>query len=150
MQYTEAKLGRVFYLRVDHGEDLLASLQNFVTEKKISAGFIHILGALREGSIVTGPKVPVLPPDPLFDAYEGGWEVLGLGSITERGGQPHIHLHASVGRGREALTGCLRKKAVVYIVIEAVIIELVGARIFRRSDPATGLELPEPGNIMRP
>lgn len=149
MQYTEAKLGRVFYIRVDHGEDLLGTLQNFVVEKKIAAGFIHILGALREGSIVTGPKVPILPPDPLFDAYEGGWEVLGLATITQGEGQPHIHLHASVGRGREALTGCLREKATTYIIIEAVIIEFVEA-IFRRSDPMTGLVLPEPGKIIRP
>jgi predicted DNA-binding protein with PD1-like motif len=149
MQYTEAKLGRVFYVRVDHGEDLLGTLQTFIIEKKIAAGFIHILGALREGIIVTGPKVPILPPDPLFDAYEGGWEVLGLATITQGGGQPHIHLHASVGRGREALTGCLREKATTYIIIEAVIIEFVEA-IFRGNDPVTGLVLPKPGNVMRP
>jgi predicted DNA-binding protein with PD1-like motif len=149
MHYTEAKLGRVFYLRVDHGEDLLGALQDFVVQKKIAAGFIHILGALGEGSIVTGPKVPILPPDPLFDAYEGGWEVLGLATITQGRGQPHIHLHASVGRGREALTGCLREKATTYIIIEAVIIEFVEA-IFRRNDPVTGLDLPQPGNIMGP
>lgn len=148
MQYTEAKLGRVFYLRVDDGEDLLGTLQNFVIEKKIAAGFIHILGALREGRIVTGPRVPILPPDPLFDAYEGGWEVLGLATITQGTGQPHIHLHASVGRGREALTGCLREKATTYIIIEAVIIEFVDA-ILRRFDPVTGQSLPEPGNVMR-
>lgn len=146
MQYTEAKLGRIFYLRVDHGEDLLSTLQNFVTDKKISAGFIQILGALREGSIVTGPKVAVLPPDPVYVSYDGGWEVVGFATITGGREQPHIHVHASVGRGSEALTGCLRKKAAVYIVIEAVIIEFVGAGIFRRSDPGTGLELPEPGS----
>ena len=150
MRYTEAKLGRVFYLRVDHGEDLLAVLQDFVIEKGIAAGFVHILGALREGNIVTGPKVPILPPDPLFDAYEGGWEVLGLATITQGEERPHIHLHASVGRGREALTGCLRKKATTYIIIEAVIIEFIGGGILRRIDPVTGLELPEPGSVMSP
>jgi predicted DNA-binding protein with PD1-like motif len=146
MRYTEAKLGRVFYLRIDNGEDLLEELQNFIVEKKIPAGFIHILGALREGRIVTGPKVPILPPDPLFDTYEGGWEVLGLATITQGTGQPHIHLHASIGRGKEVLTGCLRKNAMTYIIIEAVIIEFFGG-IFRRSDPVTGLDLPEPGYV---
>ena len=149
MQYTEAKLGRVFYLRVDNGEDLLEELENFITEKKIASGFIHLLGALREGSIVTGRKVTVLPPDPIYDVYEGGWEVLGLATITQGGGKPHIHLHASVGRGRETLTGCLREKAMTYIIVEAVIIEFVGG-IFRRSDPVTGLDLPSPGNVLPP
>jgi predicted DNA-binding protein with PD1-like motif len=150
MQYTEAKFGRVFYLRVDHGEDLLSSLQSFVIEKKISAGFIHLLGALRKGTIVTGPKEPVLPPDPSYESYDNGWEVLGFATITPGKEQPHIHVHASVGRKKEALTGCLREKATAYIIVEAVIIEITGADIFCHRDPVTGLELPEAGTSWRP
>jgi predicted DNA-binding protein with PD1-like motif len=144
MQYTEGKLGRVFYLRVDHGEDLLSSLQDFVIEKNISVGFIHLLGALREGSIVTGPKEPVLPPNPLYESYEGCWEVFGFATITPGKEQPHIHIHASVGKGNNALTGCLREKATTYIIVEAVIIEIAGVEISCQRDPTTGLELPEP------
>jgi predicted DNA-binding protein with PD1-like motif len=150
MRYSEAKLGRVFYLRVDHGEDLLVSLESFITGMKISSGIIHFLGATREGRIVTGPKEAVLPPDPSFESYRGGWEVFGLATITPGSDGPHLHLHGSVGRMREVLTGCLREKAEAYIVVEAIIIELTGADIFRRNDPVTGLELPEPGTAWRP
>jgi predicted DNA-binding protein with PD1-like motif len=143
MQYTEAKLGRIFYLRIDHGEDLVSSLQQFVTEKNISAGFIHLIGALREGSIVTGPKEPVLPPDPIYLYYDNCWEIIGFATITSGKEQPYIHIHASLGQERRALTGCLREKATAYIVVEAVIIEMTGADIFRRKDTRTGLELPE-------
>jgi predicted DNA-binding protein with PD1-like motif len=149
MQYTEAKFGRVFYLRVDHGEDLLSSLQSFVIEKNISAGFIHLLGALREGAIVTGPEEPVLPPNPSFESYDNGWEVFGLATITPGKDEPHIHVHGSVGRKKKALTGCLRKKATTYIIVEAIIIEMTGADIFRSRDPGTGLELPKPGTSWR-
>jgi predicted DNA-binding protein with PD1-like motif len=86
----------------------------------------------------------------LFLSYGGGFEVVGFATITRGREQPHIHVHASVGRGGEALTGCLRKKATVYIVIEAVIIEIVGAAISIRKDPVTGLDLPEPGSSMHP
>jgi predicted DNA-binding protein with PD1-like motif len=150
MRYSEAKLGRVFYLRVDHGEDLLAALENFVTDMKISSGMIHFLGAIREGRIVTGPKEAVLPPDPSFETYEGGWEVFGIATITPGSNGPHLHLHGSVGRKKEVLAGCLREKAVAYIIVEAIIIELAGADIFRRTDPVTGLVLPEPGEVRRP
>jgi predicted DNA-binding protein with PD1-like motif len=146
MHYTEAKLGRVFYLRIDDGEDLLSSLQQFVTEKNISAGFVHLIGALREGSIVTGPKEPVLPPDPLYQHYGNCWEVIGFATITSGKEQPHIHIHASIGKGSHAITGCLREKANAYIIVEAVIIEMTGADIFRQKDTRTGLELPKPGS----
>jgi predicted DNA-binding protein with PD1-like motif len=145
MRYTEGRVGRVFYVRVDHGEDLLGTLQTFVAEKGIRSGIIQFLGAVKEGRIVTGPRDPVLPPEPTHESYEGGWELVGLATITPGPDRPHLHYHASAGRGREALTGCLREKAVTYIIVEAVVMEILGTRIERRFDPMTGLDLPLPG-----
>lgn len=142
MQYTEGSVGRVFYVRVDHGEDLLGTLQRFVVEKGIRSGIIQFLGAVEKGRIVTGPREPVLPPDPMWESYTGGCELVGLATITPGPDGPHLHYHASVGRGRDVLTGCLREQAVAYIIVEAVIIEFLGTRIRRRFDSLTGLDLP--------
>ncbi|NYT03019.1 MAG: DUF296 domain-containing protein, partial [Methanosarcinales archaeon] len=68
MQYSEGRLGRVFVIRMDEGEDLIASLQRFVEEKGVEAGIIHFLGALRSGRAVTGPERPVIPPPPHFES----------------------------------------------------------------------------------
>ncbi len=146
MRYTEGSVGRVFYVRVDHGEDLLETLRTFAAEKGIRTGIIQFLGAVGEGRIVTGPRQPVLPPDPMMESYAGGWEVVGLATITPGQDRPHLHYHASVGRGHATLTGCLRETAVTYIVVEAVVIEMVGLQIRRQFDPRTGLDLsfPEP------
>lgn len=146
MQYTEGKFGRVYQLRVDHGEDLLDTLETFVREKKIHCGFVQFIGALNEGRIVTGPKVPILPPEPSFVSYKDGWEVIGFASITPGREGPHLHYHASIGRNRETLTGCLREQASVYIIVEALIVEVTGGTVARRGDPVTGLELPFFGN----
>lgn len=145
MRYTEGSFGRVFFVRVDNGEDLLETLDRFVVEKDIRMGIIQFLGALKSGRIVTGPRVAVLPPDPCYESYDGGWEVVGFATITPGKKGPHIHYHASVGRGREALTGCLRDTALTYIIVEAVVMELAGTRVSRHRDPITGLELPDPG-----
>ena len=40
------------------------------------------------------------------------------------GDDPVIHLHGAIGRGKETLTGCVRKDTSVYLVIEAVITEM--------------------------
>jgi hypothetical protein len=146
MRYTEGAIGRVFFVRVDHGEDLLTTLEQFVIEKDIRMGIIQFLGALKSGRIVTGPREAVLPPDPSYESYDGGWEVVGFATITPGMERPHIHYHASVGREREALTGCLRDVAMTYIIVEAVVMELTGTRISRHRDHGTGLELPDPGS----
>ncbi|MFZ0182001.1 MAG: DNA-binding protein, partial [Methanoregula sp.] len=41
-----------------------------------------------------------------------------------------------------ALTGCLREKAVTYIVAEAVVLEFTGLDIRRQPDEKTGVSLP--------
>jgi len=146
MQYTEGQLGRVFVVRIDDGEDMLVSLRQFVHDKGVRAGSIVFLGALMNGRMVTGPEEPVIPPVPHFVMFEGGWEVFGVGTIYPGEGGPHIHYHASVGRAGHALTGCLREKAVTYLIVEAVIYEFTGLSARKEFDEKTQIHLPVLGN----
>jgi hypothetical protein len=145
MQYSEGQLGRVFVLRIDDGEDFLVAMQEFVRKKEIRAGSVFFLGALQEGRMVTGPEKPVIPPEPHFILFEGGWEVFGMGTIFPGDEGPMIHYHASVGRAGHALTGCLRERAVTYLVVEAVVIEFNGLAVRREFDEKTRLHLPVHG-----
>jgi predicted DNA-binding protein with PD1-like motif len=142
MQYTEGQIGRVFIVRIDDGEDMLLSLRQFILDKNIQTGSIHFLGALMNGRMVTGPEEPVIPPVPHFVMFEGGWEIFGVGTIYPGEGGPHIHYHASVGRSGHALTGCLREKAITYLIVEAVIIEFTGLTARRELDVKMQLHLP--------
>lgn len=142
MQYTEGKPGRVFIVRVDHGEDLIATLVQFLTDHQVNCGYVRFMGALESGHIVTGPEVLCLPPDLHVESFSGGWEVIGMGTITPDNNVPHLHIHASVGRGKRVLTGCLRGDTITYIVVEAIITELIGVDVRRGLDPVTGMLLP--------
>jgi predicted DNA-binding protein with PD1-like motif len=142
MQYTEGQIGRVFVVRIDDGEDMLISLCQFINDKSIQAGTILFLGALMNGRMVTGPEEPVIPPVPHFVMFEGGWEVFGVGTIYPGESGPHIHYHASVGRSGHALTGCLREKAITYLIVEAVIMEFNGLSARREFDKRTQVHLP--------
>lgn len=142
MQYTEGQIGRVFVVRIDDGEDMLLSLRQFIVDKDIQTGSIHFLGALMNGRMVTGPEEPVIPPVPHFVMFEGGWEIFGIGTIYPGEGGPHIHYHASVGRSGHALTGCLREKAITYLIVEAVIMEFTGLSARREFDEKMQLHLP--------
>jgi predicted DNA-binding protein with PD1-like motif len=103
---------------------------------------IHFLGAVRSARIVTGPKEPVIPPAPRREEIFGGWELLGFATIYPGEEGPSIHIHTAAGRGIRSLTGCLREKAEVYIVIEAIITEFVGISAKRIFDEKTGVDLP--------
>ena len=141
MQYSEGSLGRVFVLRMDDGEDMLESIQKFVKEKCIESGMMFFLGAMKEGRAVTGPEKPVIPPIPHFETFDSAWEVFGMATVYPSTEGPKIHIHSSMGRGRAALVGCIRDKAQVYLIVEAVLIEFKGLGARRELDERTGLYL---------
>ena len=141
MQYSEGSLGRVFVLRMDDDEDILESIQKFVKEKSIGSGMMLFLGAMLDGRAVTGPEKPVIPPVPHFEAFDSAWEVFGMATIYPSTEGPKIHMHSSMGRGRAALVGCIRGKASVYLIVEAVLIEFNGLDARRELNERTGLYL---------
>jgi predicted DNA-binding protein with PD1-like motif len=142
MQYSEGQVGRVFTVRIDDGEDFLREIERFVAAMNIQNGTIQFLGAVRSAKIVTGPKEPVIPPSPRGEEIFGGWELLGLATIYPGEDGPSIHLHTAAGKGIRSLAGCLREKAEVYLVIEAIVTEFVGISARRLPDEKTGVNLP--------
>ena len=141
MQYSEGRFARVFALRMDDGEDLIASLQKFVQEKKVDSCMALFIGALRDGRAVTGPEMPVIPPIPHYENFDSAWEVFGMATIYQSAAGPKMHIHSAIGRGREAIVGCIREKAKVYLVVEAVLFEFSGLKAKREWDEKTGLHL---------
>jgi predicted DNA-binding protein with PD1-like motif len=142
MQYSEGNLGRVFVLRIDDGEDLIESLKKFVRAKEIESCMALFIGALKEGRAVTGPQLPTIPPVPHWEEYKDGWEVFGMATIYPSAEGPRLHIHSTIGKGREALLGCIREKAGVYLVVEAVLFEFMGLNVRREWDERTELYLP--------
>jgi len=141
MQYSEGFLGRVFVLRMDDGEDLIASLQKFACELKIESCMALFMGALREGRAVTGPEAPVIPPTPHFESFESGWEIFGMATLYPSADGPKLHIHSSLGRGQRTITGCIRERAKVYLIVEVVLFELCSLKAQRAWDEKTGLHL---------
>lgn len=142
MQYSEGNLGRVFVLRIDDGEDLIESLKKFVRAEGVESCMALFIGALKEGRAVTGPQLPTIPPVPHWEEYKDGWEVFGMATIYPSAEGPRLHIHSTIGKGREALLGCIRENAGVYLVVEAMLFEFVGLNVRREWDERTELYLP--------
>lgn len=141
MEYTKGTIGRVFLIKFSDKDIFLKEIENFARKEKIKAATMIFLGALREGDLVTGPKKTVIPPEPNWVKFKGGWEVFGIGTIFTNKKGPQIHIHSSLGKKKAVFTGCVRKDSRVFLVIEAVVFELKGVKAAKDIDLATGLNL---------
>ena len=146
MNYTEAKLGRIFILRLHHGEVLHETLENFAAEKQIQSALCFFLGGAQDQSkVVVGPKDGVaIPPEPMVTLLRGVHEACGVGTIfVNEEGAAKLHMHASFGRKDNSVTGCVRMGVDVWRIGEVVILELSGGSAKRAKDNATGFEFLE-------
>jgi predicted DNA-binding protein with PD1-like motif len=141
MRYTKGTPGRIFLLKFDDGDILLDGLEKLARKERLKAASFVFIGALKQGDLVTGPKRPVIPPEPNWVKFGDAWEVMGIGTIFTNKSGPQIHVHTSMGKKMKTLTGCVRKKSEVFLVIEAVVFELKGVRASKEIDPRTGLNL---------
>ncbi len=146
MQFTEAKLGRIFVLRLHDGDRLPDVLESFAAEKNVSSALCFFLGGAKEKSrVVVGPKDGnAVPPEPMITLLQGVHEVQGVGTIfTDEEGKPKLHMHASFGRNENTITGCVRMGVDVWRIGEVIMLELTGSAARRAMNRETGFEFLE-------
>ncbi len=149
MQYTQGQVGRVFALRLEHGERMPDTLERFLREQGVTHGMAIMVGGADGGSqFVVGPEdSDTLPPKPVVNSLEGAHEAAAVGTIFPgEDGMPALHMHAAFGRGDETKSGCIRAGIVTWHVLELVVIEITGLEATRKLDPATGLALLQCGS----
>jgi predicted DNA-binding protein with PD1-like motif len=138
MEYAKGRIGRVFTVRVDHGDDLILELIKLAELEKIESAVFMLLGALKEGKLVAGPKENRRPPEPVWTVFNDAREILGIGDIFQEDGRPKIHLHAGTAREDDVKLGCLRGESEVFMVVEVFIFELDGISARRIMDAEQG------------
>ncbi len=141
MQYTKATLGRIFVLKFNDGDILLDEITTFSKKEKIKAAVMVFIGALKKGTLVTGPKKPVIPPEPNKRHFKDAWESVGVGTVFTNKKGPQVHIHSAMGQKQKFMAGCVREKSSVFLIIEAVVFELKGVKANKDIDPRTGLNL---------
>ena len=144
MDWTEAREGRVFVLRLEDGEVLHEEVERFAKERGVSAATVIAVGGADKGSaLVVGPedgRSEIITPmkTELSDVHE----VAGCGTIfPDEDGVPILHMHMACGRGDNTTTGCVRAGVKTWLVLEVVIREIVSSDAVRRTDPKSGFKL---------
>jgi uncharacterized protein len=146
LDFTEAKLGRIFILRMQQDEVLHEAIEKFAAEKQVASALCFFLGGAEDKSkVVVGPKDGhACTIDPMITLLKGVHESCGVGTIfSNEQGKPQLHMHASFGRNDDAITGCVRKGVNVWLIGEVVILELTGSSARRAKNKETSFEVLE-------
>jgi uncharacterized protein len=147
MKSTMGHLGRVFILRLEDGDSVPGCIEKFAEENGVSTGQVILVGGMGSGEIVVGPRNShEMPPDPLRLPIEGAHEIVGAGVLAPgEDGKPVLHIHGALGRAGQTVTGCLREGVKTWLVGEAILYEILGAKAVRAKDKKSGFVLLEIG-----
>lgn len=147
MKYSEAKVGRVFVIRLEDGEILHEIIEAFAEEHGVKAGTVVAVGGADDGSkLVVGPAEDrAKPVKPMQAELHHAHEAAGVGTIFPGpDGKPVLHMHMACGRNEETVTGCVRAGVKTWHVMEVIITELVDCSARRAVEAATGFALLQP------
>ncbi|MGD1993476.1 MAG: DNA-binding protein [Anaerolineae bacterium] len=133
------KIGSAFVMRLEAGDEVIASLQTWAAEEQIGFASVQAIGALRQATLGYF--------DPGANSYQHisvveQVEMLSLkGNISrEEGGGHKVHVHAVLGRSDGSTLGGHLEEGVVFPTLEVVLTPLPG-EVVRRQDPLSGLAL---------
>ena len=126
MQVHEGHVGRVFALKLEEGDHLIAALARLAEERRIRTALVLFQGATGDAQMVLGFRA-YSPVAHDFDriASSEHREVIGVGSITWADRKPKVHLHAGTGRGREVFIAHIEEA--LTFGMEAFVVEVLGA-----------------------
>ncbi|MFW6022274.1 MAG: PPC domain-containing DNA-binding protein [Halanaerobiaceae bacterium] len=144
MKYSQAELGRIFVLRLEHGDKIPDVIENFAVKHQIKSALVNFLGgADSDSSVVVGPEDgTACEPRPMITHLSGVSEGVGTGTIfTNEKDIPKLHLHSAFGRNRKTITGCTREGVSIWHIGEVIIMELINTNAKRKVDKDTGFEL---------
>jgi len=141
MKYQVGSAGRVVIARFDDGDDVLQGIKDVAKRENLRSAVCYLVGGMKAGRFVVGSETDEMPPNPIWREMKESHEILGIGTIFWHNDEPKIHIHGSYGKRDDVKTGCLREGAEAFIVLEAIIIEIVGVTATREFDPVTKFTL---------
>ena len=147
MKYSQAKQGRIFIIRLEDGEILHETIEQFAFDQGIRAAFMIVLGgADRQSSLVVGPEDGRgTPVNPMTFELDNVHEIVGTGTLfPDDDGKPMLHMHVASGRRDSTVTGCVRTGVKIWQVAEVIMIELLDTTAHRSLEPELGFKLLQP------
>ena len=146
MKACKGQVGRVFVMRLEDGDVIPECIERFAKDNGVSVGQVILVGGIGDGKVVVGPQSSdEMPPQPMLLPVDGAHEVLAAGVLApDENGKPILHIHGALGRSGQTMTGCLRPGVTTWLVVEAILYEILGTKTTRVWDEESNFTLLEP------
>ncbi len=139
MEYRKFDQGCV--LRLDPGEEIVASLTRLVEEEQVELASVSALGAAND---VTIGIFNTAEKKYYSRRYQGDFEISALvGNVTQKDGEPYLHLHITIGN---PVTGEVHAGHLSSATISATLelfLQVWNGRVGRKFSDTVGLNLLE-------
>lgn len=136
MEYK--KFNNTYVIRMDRGEEILATLKEICLKENIKLASIQAIGAVDEFSV---GLYDVNEKKYNSNTFKGAYEITSLlGNITTMNGEYYAHLHMSCADK----DGCVFGGHLTYAHISAtveMVLNLIDGEVDRKKDEITGLNL---------
>jgi hypothetical protein len=136
MEYKKTKFG--YFIRLQRGEEIIASLTSLAEKEKLQSGFLFGLGA------VANPKLgyyDLKTKEYQSETFEGEFEIVNLtGNISQFEGKPLIHAHMTISDEDCRAFGGHLFSAQIHATGEITILDFSLA-VSRKLDAEIGLKL---------
>ena len=137
MEYRKFDQGYV--LRLDPGEEIVASLTRLVEQENVQLGTVSALGAA--GDVTIG-IFNTKEKQYYSQRYQGDYEISALvGNVTRKEGEPYLHLHITIGN---PVTGEVHAGHLTAATISATLelfLQVWDGSVGRKFSDAVGLNL---------
>ncbi|MBI2079747.1 DNA-binding protein [Candidatus Micrarchaeota archaeon] len=96
MKSNQIQPKRIFVIRLERGEEVIASISNFCKQNKIEGGTVQGIGALSEATLysVKNSEKFIFNEETVNQPME---LVSASGNIAVKDGEPLIHMHVCLG-----------------------------------------------------
>ena len=139
MEYR--KFNDTYVIRMDRGEEIIATLTDFCKKEKVALGSVEALGAADH--VLIG-LYDVAARQYHKHAFDGPMEITSLvGSISVKDGEPYLHLHINLCREDMSVIGGHLNECRISATCE-MFVRVIDGTVNRKLDEAvTGLNLYE-------
>jgi predicted DNA-binding protein with PD1-like motif len=132
------KFGNSYVIRLEKGDELIASLRKFVEREKVTGGFFYGLGAVRDVSL---GYFDVEKKEYKEKSFEEDFELTSLvGDISFAGEKVIVHAHVTLANSEFGVFAGHLNRTTVTATVEVVFNPLSG-KLEKEVDPDTGLNL---------
>jgi len=138
MKVRNFEQGRCFLARLDLDTEIISQIADLAKREGIKTGVFSVIGALKRAELAyydqTAQEYRTIPVERPIELASCS------GNISLRDGQPFVHAHAVLADSEGRIIGGHLMKGDVFAA-ELYLQELLGERLIREHDPATGLYL---------